>query len=81
MNLKKLFPMSYEKSTLISIIIYLVTAVVASLLIGFAGALTGWIPVVGTLVGWALRIVGIVVDIYVVGGIVVSILLALKVIK
>ena len=81
MNLKKLFPMSYEKSTLISIILYLVTAVVASLLIAFAGVLTGGIPLVGTLVGWALRIVGIIVDIYVVGGIVVSILLALKVIK
>ena len=81
MNLKKLFPFSYEKSTLVSIIIYLVTAVVASLLIAFAGTLTGWIPVVGTLIGWALRIVGIVVDIYVVGGIVVSILLALKVIR
>lgn len=81
MNLKKLFPISYEKSTLVSILVYLVTAVVASLLIAFAGAITGWIPVVGTLIGWALRIVGIVVDIYVVGGIVVSILLALKVIR
>jgi hypothetical protein len=79
--LKKIFPVSYEKSLLVSIIVYLITAVVASLLIAFAGAITGWIPVIGTLVGWALRIVGIVVDIYVVGGIVVSILLALKVIK
>ena len=81
MDLKKLFPYSYQKSLLVSLIIYIVTAIVASLLIGFAGAITGWIPVVGTLVGWALRIVGIIVDIYVVGGIVVSILLALKVIK
>lgn len=81
MDLKKLFPYSYQKSLLVSLIIYIVTAIVASLLIGFAGLLTGWIPVVGTLVGWALRIVGIIVDIYVVGGIVVSILLALKVIK
>lgn len=81
MDLKKLFPYSYQKSLLVSLIIYIVTAIVASLLIGFAGALTGWIPVVGDLVGWILRIVGIIVDIYVVGGIVVSILLALKVIK
>ncbi|MBQ7369639.1 MAG: hypothetical protein IJW58_01540 [Clostridia bacterium] len=81
MDLKKLFPYSYQKSLLVSLIIYIVTAIVASLLIGFAGLLTGWIPAVGTLVGWALRIVGIIVDIYVVGGIVVSILLALKVIK
>ena len=81
MDLKKLFPYSYQKSLLVSLIIYIVTAIVASLLIGFAGAITGWIPVVGTLFGWALHIVGIIVDIYVVGGIVVSILLALKVIK
>ncbi len=81
MDLKKLFPYSYQKSLLVSLIIYIVTAIVASLLIGFAGAITGWIPVAGTLIGWALRIVGILVDIYVVGGIVVSILLALKVIK
>ncbi len=81
MNLKKLFPYSYRKSLLVSLVIYIVTAIVASLLIGFAGVLTGWIPVAGVLVGWALRIVGILVDIYVVGGIVVSILLALKVIK
>lgn len=81
MNLKKLFPYSYQKSLLVSLVIYIVTAIIASLLIGFAGVLTGWIPVAGVLVGWALRIVGILVDIYVVGGIVVSILLALKVIK
>ena len=80
MDLKKLFPYSYQKSLLVSLIIYIVTAIVASLLIGFAGAITGWIPVVGTLVGWALRIVGIIVDIYVVGGIVVCNLNALKVI-
>lgn len=81
MDLKKLFPYSYRKSLLVSLVIYIVTAIVASLLIGFAGILTGWIPVAGVLVGWALRIVGIVVDIYVVGGIVVSILRALKMIK
>ena len=81
MDLKKLFPVSYEKSLLVAIIIYIIVAIVASLLIGFAGVLTGWIPVAGTLVGWALRIVGIIVDIYVVGGIVVSILRTLKVIK
>jgi hypothetical protein len=81
MNLKKLFPVSYERTLLIAIIIYVIVAVLASLLIGFAGALTGWIPAIGTLIGWVLRIVGIVVDIYVVSGVVVSILRALKVIK
>ena len=81
MDLKKLFPVSYEKSLLVSIVVYVVIAFAASLLIGFAGILTGWIPLVGALVGWILRIVGILVDIYVVGGIIVSILLALDVIK
>lgn len=81
MDLKKLFPVSYKQSLLVSIIVYVVAAIVASLLIGFAGALTSWIPLVGTLVGWVLRIAGTLVDIYVVGGIVVSILLELKVIK
>ena len=81
MDLKKLFPYSYQKSLLVSLIIYIVTAIVASLLIGFAGAITGWIPVVGTLVGWALRIVGIIVDIYVLAGIVISVLAFLKIVK
>ena len=81
MNLKKLFPVSYEKSLLIDIIKYLVVAIVASLLIWVAGFVTGWIPAVGALVGWILRIVGIVVDVYVVVGIVLSILVALKVVK
>ena len=81
MNLKKLFPVSYERTLLVAVIIYVIVAVLASLLIGFAGALTSGIPAIGTLVAWALRIVGIVVDIYVVSGVVVSILRALKVIK
>ena len=81
MNLKKLFPVSYERTLLVAIVIYVIVALLASLLIGFAGAITGWIPVVGTLVGWVLRIVGILVDLYVVCGIVVKILVTLKVIK
>lgn len=81
MNLKKLFPLAYKKSLLISVIVYLIVGAVAGLLIGFAGILTGWIPVVGAIVGWALRIISIIVDVYVVCGIIVAILLALKVIK
>ena len=81
MNLKKLFPVSYERTLLVAIVIYVIVAILASLLIGFAGAITGWIPAVGTLVGWVLRIVGILVDLYVVCGIVVKILVTLKVIK
>ena len=81
MDLKKLFPLSYKKSLLVSLIVYIVVAIIAGALIGLAGLLTGWIPVVGMVVGWALRIISILVEVYVIGGIVVSILLALKVIK
>ena len=81
MDMKKLFPISYKKSLLMGIIIYLIVAIVASLLIWVAGFMTGWIPVVGAIVGWVLRIVGIIVDVYVVVGIILSILVALKVIK
>ncbi len=80
MNLKKLFPISYQ-GFLIALIKYVIVAIVASLLIWVAGFVTGWIPAVGALVGWALRIVGIVVDVYVVIGIVLSVLRALNIIK
>ena len=81
MDLKKLFPLSYEKSTLVAIITYIVVAIIAGALIWLAGLLTGWIPVVGAIIGWALRIISILVEAYVVVGIVLKILLALKVIK
>ena len=81
MDLKKLFPLSYEKSTLVSIITYLVVAIIAGALIWLAGALTGWIPVAGAIIGWALRIVSIIIEVYVITGIVLKILLALNVIK
>jgi len=80
MNLKKLFPISYQ-GFLVALIKYVVIAIVASLLIWVAGFVTGWLPAVGALVGWALRIVGILVDVYVVVGIVLSILITLKMIK
>jgi flagellar biosynthesis protein FlhB len=81
MDLKKLFPLSYQLDLVKSIIYYLVAAIVAGLLIWLSTALTGWIPVVGAIVGWILRIVGILAEIYVVGGIIVSILVKLDVLK
>ena len=81
MDLKKLFPISYNKSLLIALVVYIAVAIVAGLLIGFAGLITGWIPVVGAIVGWILRIVSAIVEIYVICGIIVKILLALNVIK
>lgn len=81
MNLKKLFPISYEKSLLSGIIKYLVVAIVAGLLIWLSTALTGWIPVIGTIIGWVLGIVSTIVEIYVIAGIIVSILRKLDIIK
>ena len=81
MNLKKLFPISYEKSLLSGIIKYLVVAIEAGLLIWLSTALTGWIPVIGTIIGWVLGIVSTIVEIYVIAGIIVSILRKLDIIK
>ena len=80
-TLKKLFPTSYKNTLLGSVLRYLLIAIVAGLLIWLATLLTGWIPVVGTIIGWVLGIAGTIVEIYVVAGIVVSILRKLNVIK
>lgn len=79
--MKSLFPVSYEKSLLAALVIYIGVAIVAGLLIWLAGMLTGWIPVAGAIIGWILRIVSILIEVYVVVGIVLKILVALNVIK
>jgi len=81
MDLKKLFPLSYNKTLLVAIITYLVVGIVAGVMIWFAGLLGGWIPVVGTILNWVLKIVSAIVEVYVVIGIVLKILVALNVIK
>lgn len=81
MDLKSLFPISYKNSLLVALVIYIAVAIVAGLIIFLAGTLTGWIPVVGRIIGWGLRIVSILVEAYVIVGIIVKILLALNVIK
>ena len=85
-TLKKLFPLSfkYDNSVgnlIVGIIIYLVVGLLAGLLIGLANILVGWIPVVGALVALIARVLGALVDIYVVGGIVVQVLSFLKILK
>ena len=85
-TLKNLFPLSFKRNNsfinfIIALVIYLVIGAVAGLLIWFAGTITGWIPVAGTIVAWALRIIGTVVDLYVVIGIIIQILAFLKIIK
>ena len=79
--MKSLFPISYEKSLLAALVIYIGAAIVAGLIIWLAGMLTGWIPVADAIIGWVLRIVSILIEVYVVVGIVLKILVALNVIK
>ena len=81
MNLKSLFPISYDKPLLVALVLYIATAIVAGAIIWLAGFVTGWIPVAGAIVGWILRIVSIIVEVYVVVGIVLKILVALNVVK
>ncbi len=85
-TLKKLFPLSFKYTRsvadfIVGILIYLIIGVIAGAVIWLAGLLTGWIPVVGIIVCWALRIIAAIVDIWVVAGIIIQILVFLKVIK
>lgn len=81
MDLKSLFPVSYKQSMLVALITYICIAVVAGVMIWFAGMLGGWIPVVGPILNWVLKIVSAIVEVYVVIGIVLKILVAINVIK
>ncbi len=85
-TLKKFFPLSFKRldsvgSLVIGILIYLVVGIVAGVLIALSGAITGWIPVIGKLVGWVLGIAGGLIDLYVLVGIVIQILAYCKVLK
>ena len=77
-TLKKIFPLSWKyasdvSSLVIGIIIYIVAAVVAGILLGIVGL----IP----FIGWLIRIVGALVELYVFIGIVLQLLLFFKVIE
>ena len=85
-TLKKLFPLSfkYTKSVadlVIGIIIYIVIGIIASALITVASLITGWLPLVGGIIAWALGVVGGLCGLYVLAGIVIQILVFCKVIK
>ncbi len=85
-SLKKFFPMSWEytkdvPNLIKGIILYVVVGLLASALIALSGLITGWIPVVGAIVGIVLRLAGALVDVYVVAGIVIQVLVYTKVIK
>ena len=77
-TLKQIFPLSFKKHNgvadlVVGILIYIVVGIVAGALIWAAGLFTG-IPVIGAILSWVLRLVGSLVDLYVVAGIVVEIL-------
>lgn len=78
-KLKNLFPLSYRREYskydfLAYILVYVLVAVLAGAAIWLATALTGWIPLIGGLLGWALGIVGGLVEIYVICGIILLVL-------
>lgn len=85
-TLKKIFPISFKRANsvadfIIGLIIYAVISIVAGLLIGFAGLLTGWIPVIGAIIGLLLGLIGSLVELYVVAGVVILILVFTKILK
>lgn len=85
-TLKQIFPLSFKRTDtvanlIIGILIYLVVGVLAGALIALSTLLTGWIPVVGGIIGWALGIVSSLIGLYVLAGIIIQILVFCKVIK
>lgn len=83
--LKKFFPRAFaatEQSKLINaLIVYVVILVVGALVGWLVGTLLGWIPVIGFIVGLILKIAGTIVDVYAIGGIVLTLLVYFKVLK
>ena len=62
-------------SLVVNLIVWVLAAVIAGLLIGLAGWIGGLLPdFLGGLIGWVLRIIGTIVDVYCVIGVVLSVL-------
>lgn len=85
-TLKKIFPLSWKytkdvANLIIGIIVYLLVGVLAGVVIFLATMLTGWIPLVGGIIGWALGVVGSLIGIYTLVGIILQLLVFFKVIK
>lgn len=77
-TLKKFFPLSFKAkdsvaNLIINIIIYLVIGIVAGFIIG----LFAWLPIIGLL----FSLIGSLVELYILGGIVISVLDYLKILK
>jgi hypothetical protein len=84
-TLKKIFPLSFKytdgvANLIIGILLQLVVGIIAGVVIWVAGFLTG-IPVLGAILALVLRILGTLVDLYVLAGIIIQILVFAKIIK
>ena len=85
--LKKIWFYSFKvekknvSSLVVNLIVWVVAAFVAGIVLWLATALTGWIPVIGWLIGVIVGIVGGAVELYSLIGIVLSILVFLDVLK
>lgn len=85
-TLKKIFPLSFKFSVdvanlIVGIFIYIIIGIVAGALIGLATLCVAWIPLIGLFVGWALGILGSIVELYVLCGILIQVLVFTKIIK
>ena len=84
--LKKIFPLSWKytndvSNLIIGILVYIVVGIAAGALIALATFITGWIPVLGGILAWALRLIGSLIGIYTLAGIIILLLVYFKVIK
>ena len=71
--LKKLFPLSFNSNLIVGIIVYLVVAIIG----GIALFVAGLIPLIGLVV----RLVGALLDLYVIAGIIILILVRVGIIQ
>ena len=84
--LRKLFPISFKytkdgASLAIGIILYVIMGIVAAALIKLATLLSGWIPLVGAIIAWALGVASALFGLYILAGIVIQVLVFCKIIK
>ena len=85
--LKKFWPYSFKvekknvSSLVVNLIVWVVGAFIAGVILWLATALTGWIPVVGALIGIIVGIIGSAVELYSLIGIVLAILVFVDVLK
>ena len=85
-TLKKLFPLSFKRTDtagnlIVGILLYIIVGVIAGAVITLATMLSGWIPVLGAILGWALGVIGSLIGVYTLAGIVIQILVFANVLK